>query len=59
MTRITAFIDSLDLQALVAILALLGLGLGVALVTTPGWGLVVVSALVLVYIVLPDQKAAP
>lgn len=50
-------LDSIDTQSLVAILALLVLGLGVAWVASPGWALIVVSALVLVYIILPDQGA--
>lgn len=56
MKRVLAFIDRLDLTVLIAIFAVLALGLGVAWVSSPGWGLIVVSALVLIYIVLPDQK---
>jgi len=39
-----------------ALACLAGLGLGVALVASLGWALIVVSALILVYIILPDQK---
>lgn len=49
-------LDSLDLQFLAAVLAMLVLALGVALVSQPGWGLVVIGGLVLAYIVLPDQR---
>jgi hypothetical protein len=52
-------LDRIDTQTLAAVLALLGLGLGVAWVASPGWALIVMSALVLLYIVLPDQRATP
>ena len=41
---------------LAAIVALAVLGLGVGMVAGVGWALIVVSALVLAYIVLPDQN---
>ena len=40
----------------VAALALVTLGIGVAVIAGIGWSLVVVSSLVLVYIILPDQS---
>jgi hypothetical protein len=46
----------IPLKDAVAIGCLAALGLGVALVASPGWALIVVSVLVLVYIILPDQK---
>lgn len=49
-------LDRIDTTALAAILAVLTLGLGVAWVASPGWALIVISALVLVYIILPDQS---
>lgn len=52
-------LNQMDTQALVAVLALLGLGLGVAWVASPGWALIVISTLVLIYVVLPDQRVAP
>ena len=42
-----------------ALAALAGIGLGVALVASLGWALIVVSALVLVYVILPDQSGGP
>lgn len=56
MKRVSAFVDGLDPQVLGAVLALLALGIGVAWVASPGWALIVLSALVLIYIVLPDQR---
>lgn len=44
-------------QEVIAIGALAVLGVGVAVVASPGWALIVVSALVLAYVVLPDQSA--
>lgn len=46
----------IPLKDAVAIACLVGLGVGMALVASPGWALIVVSALVLIYIILPDQK---
>ena len=42
-----------------ALVAVATLALGVALVHGIGWALIVVSALVLLYLVLPDQRGAP
>lgn len=39
-----------------AVLALVGLALGVYLVVGLGWALIVASALVLLYVILPDQR---
>lgn len=39
-----------------AIACLAGLGIGVVLVAGLGWALIVVSALVLIYLILPDQS---
>lgn len=39
----------------IAIIALAALGVGVAIVAGIGWALIVVSALILAYIILPDQ----
>lgn len=44
---------------LVAVLCLAGLTIGVALVASIGWALIVLSALVLTYLLLPDQGARP
>ena len=44
---------------LLALLCLVGLTVGVALVASIGWALIVLSALVLIYLLLPDQRAAP
>jgi hypothetical protein len=38
-----------------ALVCLAVLGLGIALVASFGWALIVVSAIVLVYLILPDQ----
>ena len=40
----------------IAILALVGLAAGVYLVAGLGFALIVVSALVLLYVILPDQR---
>lgn len=56
MKSMWAFIDSLDLTLLAAGFALICLAVGVSLVFSPGWGLIVLSGLALIYIVLPDQK---
>jgi hypothetical protein len=44
---------------LLALLCLVGLTVGVALVASLGWALIVLSALVLIYLLLPDQRANP
>lgn len=49
-------LDRIDPQALAAILAVIVLGIGVAWVASPGWALIIMSALVLAYIILPDQS---
>lgn len=59
MKRVGTVIDGLDVTALAATLALLVLGIGISMVASLGWALIVVSALVLVYIILPDQRSAP
>lgn len=43
---------------LAALIALVGLGIGVALTYSVGHALIVVSALVLLYLILPDRGAA-
>jgi hypothetical protein len=44
---------------LLALMCLIGLTVGVALVASLGWALIVLSALVLIYLLLPDQRANP
>lgn len=46
----------LPLTDLLALLCLVGLTVGVALVASLGWALIVLSALVLLYLLLPDQR---
>lgn len=43
----------------VALLAVIGLTVGVALVHGVGWALIVISMLVLVYLVMPDRGTTP
>jgi hypothetical protein len=57
MKTLGPLLDGLDAQALAAVLALLVLGLGVASVFSIGWALIVMAALVLAYVVLPDRSA--
>lgn len=49
----------LDPQEILALVSLVALTVGVVLVASIGWALIVLSTLVLIYILLPDQKAAP
>lgn len=42
-----------------ALMALIALATGVSLVHGVGWALIVISALVLIYLVVPDQKGTP
>lgn len=42
-----------------ALVCLIGLTVGVGLVGGLGWALIVVSGLVLLYLLIPDQRAKP
>ena len=46
-------------QDALALICLIGITVGVANVFGVGWALIVVSALVLLYLIVPDQRPQP
>lgn len=57
MKEIGPWFDSLPLEPLTALFAFLLLVLGVAIVASPGWGMIVMGAGILLYVFLPDQRS--